>query len=110
MGKHYVPQVYLRGFADPWAPDHVWMFDKITKQWTRPAIKRAAKGRDYCDDEAERRLAEVIEMPAHRALAKLRAGPNLTPEDRSHLALYIATMIVRGPRNRRRAGELVSKP
>jgi hypothetical protein len=107
MGKHYVPQEYLRGFATPDDPDQIWMFDKATKQWSRAAIDKVAQQRDYFTPEVEARLTAEVENPANVALKKLRGDKALSDSDRQALAVYIAVMIKRVPGRRRKASELI---
>lgn len=107
MGKHYVPQEYLRAFSVPALPQHVWMFDKRSGRWTQPAIKRAAQERDYFAPHIETELAHTIEAPGHAALQVLRDGGRITPPARDALALYVAVMVMRVPRKRRKAREMI---
>lgn len=39
MGHHYIPQKYLRGFAETENPDAIWMYDKKLRRFTNPGIK-----------------------------------------------------------------------
>jgi hypothetical protein len=107
MGKHYVPQRYLAGFASTGDARLIWMLDKQTGALSNPAIKRVAQERSYYPEEVERILARQVEDPAHKVLRRLREGSRLRASDRSALALYVATMIARVPRRRRQARELV---
>jgi len=107
MGKHYVPQEYLRGFSSDAKRSHIWMFDKVTREWSEPAIRRAAQERDYFAADIEKRLANEIEGPGHIAINKLRTGSTISLADRESLAMYIAVLIMRVPRKRRKAQELV---
>ncbi len=85
MGKHYVPQEYLRGFATPDDPDQIWMFDKATKQWSRAAIDKVAQQRDYFTPEVEARLTAEVENPANISLKKLRGDNAFSDSDRQAL-------------------------
>jgi hypothetical protein len=107
MGKHYVPQEYLRGFATPDDPEQIWMFDKVTKRWSRAAIHKVAQERDYFTPEVEARLTAEVESPANIALKKLRGDRVFSDADRRALAVYIAVMIKRVPRRRRKAIALI---
>jgi hypothetical protein len=107
MGKHYVPQEYLRGFsADP-ERSNVWMFDKTSRAWSCAAIKQVAQTRDYYPADVEARLFAEVEGPGHLALTALRRGSVLIDSERESLAYYIAVLVMRGPRQRRRGRELV---
>jgi hypothetical protein len=107
MGKHYVPQEYLRGFATSDDPDQIWMFDKVTARWSRAAIDKVAQERDYFTPEVEARLTAEVESPANIALKKLRRDNALSDADRRALAVYIAVMIKRVPGRRRKASALI---
>lgn len=105
MGRHYVPQEYLRGFAIAGDPDRIWMFDKKTFVSKAVPIKNAAQAPGYYDDDVEQQLNDLVEAPANLALDCLRNGQQLSPEHRNHLAVYIAVMLKRVPRTRRNALE-----
>jgi hypothetical protein len=100
MGKHYVPQKYLAGFATANNPSQVWMYDKQERKWARAAISRVAQERDYFDPETESQLAISVEAPVHKMLAKLRRLEAISAEEREALALYAAVMLMRVPRRR----------
>lgn len=107
MGKHYVPQEYLRGFGS--SPDRtlIWMYDKRSSEWTNPAISKAAQERDYYPPEIEAELNQQIEGPGHKTMKALRAGQTLGSTEWSDLLLYIAVMLMRVPRKRRKGREAV---
>lgn len=107
MGQHYVPQQYLKGFSDPDHPGTIWMYDKQSRKWTRVSIKAAVQQAGYYSDETERQLNELVEGPAHDVLNRLRRGDTLGNAERSKLALYIGTMLMRVPRRRRKAYEIL---
>jgi hypothetical protein len=102
MGKHWVPQELLRGFSPPDRPGHVWMFDRQTGQWSCPVISKAAQQKDYYSPEAETWITTVIEGPGHRALNRIRAGEELSADERAALALYMAAMHGRVPKTHQR--------
>jgi Protein of unknown function (DUF4238) len=106
MGKHYVPQEYLRGFASSGERTHVWMFNSQDHQWSHAAIKQVAQEGDYYPPDVESRLAQEVESPGHAALAVLRRGEELSSVEREQLGYYIAVMVVRGPRKRRLGNEM----
>jgi hypothetical protein len=102
MGHHLVPQLYLRGFAAPERPDHVWMYDRREQRWSCPAIKKAVQSRAYYTEEAERWLATRIERPGHRALNQIRAGAPLSVDGRLALAAYMAALHTRVRKSHRK--------
>jgi hypothetical protein len=83
------------------------MFDKALGSWSCAAIKQVAQTKDYYPPETEARLANEVESPGHAALNTLRRGEQLTPQARDDLAYYVAVFMMRGPRKRRKALELV---
>lgn len=103
MGHHYVPQKYLRGFAEKENPDAIWMYDKKLRQFTNPGIKSVAQESEFYNDDVEKQLSELVEKPANKVLDKLRNHEKITETDRIHLGVYIATMLKRVPKRRTEA-------
>lgn len=101
MGKHYVPQHYLRAFATPTDNTQVWKYDKRTGSGRVVANKRAAQQRDDYTPEEETRLTKEVGNPGNVILDALRLGGSLVAEDRPILAPYLAVMMIRLPRRRR---------
>src|SRR4051794_19577314 len=106
MGHHYVPQEYLRAFETPTTSGEVWAYDKTTDSAKPLPIKAVAQARDFYDVDVERQLS-AIEGPAHAVLQRLHSERRLLQEDRPTLAYYIAVMMYRGPRRRRKGEELI---
>lgn len=101
MGKHYVPQKYLRGFEVPTKPFWIWMYDKTKGTKKLLPIDKVAQEADFYPPEVEKELTFSIEGPANPVLEKLRAGGTIDDiGDRLHLARYIACMIRRVPHGR----------
>lgn len=107
MGFHYLPQEYLRGFEDPECPGTIWMYDKRLHRFAHASIKSVAQEVGYYTEKVERQLSELIEGPAHGVLKKLRQGNPIDSKERMWLAMYIATMLMRVPRRRRKAFEML---
>ena len=107
MGNHYVPQQYLKGFESPTDPGEIWTYDKKLQQFRLIPIPRVAQEANYYDAKTEKELNELVEGPAHAVLAKLRSRSPISPDDRVRLSLYVATMMMRVPRRRRKAKELL---
>jgi hypothetical protein len=105
MGHHYVPQEYLRGFASSGDPGLIWTYDKKTHFCRCLPIRNVAQEPKFYDPDVEAELAQRLEGPANIILAQLRAGDSITPQQRTHFAIYIATMMKRVPRRRRIARE-----
>jgi hypothetical protein len=106
MGQHFVPQAYLRAFEDTSSPDFIWAQSRRKAVPRLVPIKNIAQSRGFYEPATEALLASAIEAPANPILAKLRRGEAPEERDRSCLAVYIATMIRRVPKNRSRARAL----
>lgn len=100
---HYLPQMYLRGFADE--ADLVWVFDRHTKTYLHQGIINTAVKRDFYTvlgpdgqktDAVETLMANMVEGPMKRIIEKLDKK-NLTweGEDRAILALFVALLRTR---------------
>jgi len=107
MGHHYVPQKYLRGFAETGNPDAIWMYDKRLRQFSNPGIKSVAQEPEFYTNDAEQQLNELVEKPANKVLDKLRNQERITDTDRIHLSVYIATMMKRVPKRRTEAYAMI---
>lgn len=107
MGHHYVPQQYLRGFAVPESPGEIWMYDKLSRRSVQTSIKFIVQEAGYYSEKTEKQLSELVEGPAYHALNKLRRGESIGDTERTHMALYIGTMLMRVPRRRRKAFEML---
>jgi hypothetical protein len=60
MGHHYVPQKYLRGFAELGNDDAIWMYDKKLRKFTNPGIKSVAQEAGFYSEEVEQQLNELL--------------------------------------------------
>lgn len=107
MGKHYVPQQYLRAFANDSARKLIWVFDKQTGRWSNAAIAKVAQSPHYFSQEVEDRLTNLVENPGNDALSALRRGEVPTATQGGDLLSYIAVMMTRVPRKRMHARGIV---
>jgi hypothetical protein len=107
MGHHYVPQHYLKGFASEAHPELVWMFDKKSREFRQVPIRVAAQKPSFYDADIETALNKLVEIPAQPALTKLQQQRAISPDERRRVAIYMATMMMRVPRRRRKAHELI---
>lgn len=105
MGKHYVPQALLRNFQIPAQPGSIWIYDKQGLKPHVASISKVAQSQDYYSTETESALARDVEIPGNRAINRLLHDELLSPSERTDLAYYISTTLMRGPRRRRRAHE-----
>lgn len=126
MGHHYVPQRYARNFEDPTHPRETWVHERGWAKPRRLPIKTMLNSRGFYTEEFERLLADEIEAPANRVIAKLIAskvegpgtkwmgrsriiGGRIEPVERFDLAVYIAAMMRRVPAHRVESLKLVPK-
>ena len=102
---HYLPQMYLRGFADD--ADLVWVFDRQNNTYIHQGILKTAVKKDFYTvigpdgqktDAVEQMLANIVEGPMKRIIERLDKK-NLTweGEDRAVLALFVALLRTRNP-------------
>jgi hypothetical protein len=72
------------------------------------SIKNVAQASGFYDQDVERDLNTYVEAPANPVFDKLRRGESIDiDEERFRVALYLATMVKRVPRNRERGEALV---
>lgn len=100
MGKHYIPQFYLRGFD---TNDRIWAHDRQNRQSFASTVKSIANENDIYSEETESYLANRIEEPALSAISKLRSHQHIAVDERIALAKYIVTLWKRVPEARERA-------
>ena len=110
MGKHYVPQHYLRAFASDAQRRLVWMLDKQARTWTEAAIKRVAQQAEFYPADVELQLKREVEDPGNEVLTLLRNGERISRAQRDALAFYLAVLISRVPTKRRKMAELTTRP
>jgi hypothetical protein len=107
MGKHFLPQRYLRNFEDPNSPGKIWVHAKEGGSPRLAAIKQVAQARNFYSDETEAILTHNVEVPGSTAIEKLTKNQFITNAERAHVAVYIAVMFKRIPAARRHAAELI---
>ena len=83
MGHHYLPQFYLRGFADG---NTVWVHDRLERRSFPSQPKSIANENKLYSDEIEQHLANDVEDPAKPATEALRNSQALDSNQRSALA------------------------
>lgn len=102
MGDHYVPQYYLRGFAED---DRLWVYDRKDGRKFETQPKSIANETGMYGEDLETVLANEIEHPAKPAIEKVRARQRLDAGDREALARYVVMLWKRVPRGRERVVE-----
>lgn len=111
---HYVPQGYLRGFADQ--KEHIQVVPLDPSENTRrPHVKNVALFNNFHttpevpDDPVwfEKELSQV-EGKAVDVIRRIEGGKfPLRPQDRADMALFIALQAVRGPDTRNNTDEML---
>jgi len=107
MGKHFIPQRYLRRFAVIDDPDHIWMYDKKAKLFIKAAIKKVAQQARFYDEDTEKQLNEQVERPGNRVFSKFISDQPIDAKDRIDAAVYMATMYARVPKRRTEITKMV---
>jgi len=100
---HYLPQMYLRGFADE--ADLVWVFDRLENSYLHQHVIVTAVKKDFYTivgsdgqktDAVETLMANMVEGPMKRIIEKLdKKNVKWEGEDRAILALFVALLRTR---------------
>lgn len=117
--QHYVPQFYLKGFADPEKPTNIWVYEMDGSQPRSQGIQGTAAESHYYsleaasggkDDGLETEVLAPIESAAAPIIQRWRSEPRpmVTEEDAAALTPFLAALYVRSPRARRFAEEITS--
>lgn len=113
---HYVPQFYLKNFADE--SERVWVYDRATKEYRHQKTDQVAVIGHYyriekkdgtLSAEIERYLADEVEGPAATAMSKLERGEGITERERSDIAVFVALQMTRVPDFEKRVMEMQEK-
>lgn len=110
MGRHFVPQEYLRHFGIPNRPSFVWQYDMRATEaeaYKQLPIRVVAQSREFYSEKDERFLSAAVERPAQKPLRHLRNGEQIDLDARRAVATYVESMIKRVPHSRRQAMALV---
>lgn len=108
---HFLPEFYLNGFT---RDGLLWLYDRERKQYRCQTPHNTAIIRYYYAFENEKgekdysveQFLSVIEGKAKAAISKLEARDVITPEERLHLAQFIAFLMVRSPKFHRVVNEM----
>jgi len=102
--QHYLPQMYLSGFAD--SEGCLWVFDRRTSEYRYLAPKRIAAHKNlYTFEDAdgrvrqdiETKLFQLIDAPVRPILSAIEAGLRPKDDDLDALALFIGYLRLRTP-------------
>jgi len=101
MGHHYIPQYYLKGFADKTNTSQIWVYEKASEKVKFLPINNVAQACRYYSNEVEKNLAN-IEKEANKVLKKIRNLQLISSEEKIILSEYIATFRKRVPAAKKR--------
>jgi hypothetical protein len=108
MGHHFVPQAYLRAFEDPLQPGMIWVYPRSAGPRIA-SIEKVAQSSGFYDPSDEADLNAIVERPAFPLLDRLRTGEAITRDEKHVVAVYVATMVHRVPRNQARGEDVMPK-
>lgn len=99
MGRHYVPKVYLRNFADG---EQLWAFDRELQRNFPSHIDNLAQQNKYYSDELEDHFSKEIETPVESIFSAIRSKDQLSVEQRSMFSTFLSLQLKRVPEGKRR--------
>ncbi len=113
MGRHYIPQFYLRGFSEGKGTPYIWVYEKGSDKPFRPNIKNIAQQTKFYSDKTETYLANDIENPTIPVIEKIKNHSSLSSDERRTLADFMIVLVKRVPAGLNRAeqwyGEISEK-
>jgi len=95
MGLHYVPRLYLRGFAD--AAERLWAFDRAERRHFFSTIDNVGQESKFYPDDLERIFCSEVESPAAPVFHAIRKREEIYFDDKEVLAKYLAAQLKRVP-------------
>ncbi|MDP2884829.1 MAG: DUF4238 domain-containing protein [Ignavibacteria bacterium] len=97
MGDHYIPQCYLRGFAERPECRTTYMFQKGSADHIRTNLRNVAQQTKLYSRELEAFFANSIEAPTKPVLDKIIAQQSITEAERSIFVTFVVAMWRRVP-------------
>lgn len=103
---HYIPQFYLRGFADPKLPNHIWRYSKDSSEPISISIKDACVQSHYYsftmpdgdrNSEMAENIFQSIEDDAAIIIRKIESRKELSADERAYFSHFIAFQLTRVP-------------
>jgi hypothetical protein len=108
MGKHSVPQYYLKGFCDPLIHSNIWVYEKGNNKVFRTNIINVAVENNRWPDDVEKTITDYENM-ANPVLDKIRSASPLTPNDKEVFSGYLVVMFHRVDEGLKRRQKLLPK-
>ena len=103
MGLHYVPKLYLRGFANH--DGRLWTFDRAERRHYCSTINKVAQQSKFYSDELERTFCSEVETPAAPVLRAIREKEQVDSNGKEVVARYLAAQLKRVPAGKQRYRE-----
>jgi hypothetical protein len=103
MGLHYVPKLYLRGFAD--GDERLWTFDRAERRYFFSTIDNVAQQSKFYSDELERIFCSEVETPAAPVFRAIREQGRIDSKRKEIIARYLAAQLKRVPAGKQRYQE-----
>jgi hypothetical protein len=101
--QHYLPRVYLKGFAEPGG--HLWRYDRLDASCKRLPLGVIAAEKDLysiqdgggISQALENELFSPIDGSFGPMMRKVEKGESLSVEEFKDLAIFVAYLLVRTP-------------
>lgn len=106
MGKHYVPQFYLKGFSETENSPYIWTYDKNSRRSFRTNIRNIAQETNFYSDDTEAFLANKIETPTKEVIEKIKNHLPISIDDKEILAKFMSVLVKRVPASLKRARQM----
>jgi hypothetical protein len=97
MRNHYLPQSYLRGFAESGNSDFIFRYEKNSDNVIRTNLINVGQENKLYPDELETFLANEYDSPGKIVLDAISNHKKLTEDQKSFFADYILLLIQRVP-------------
>lgn len=112
---HYVPEVYLKRFAD--SNEKMWIYDRLKKEYRYQVVKKIAsqnhfykfKTKDGGESLDLEKLLSKIEGNFSRVVDKVLKKEKLSLDERGQLAIFITFQILRTPEHKKHMEEMYEK-
>jgi len=104
MGLHYVPKLYLRGFAN--RDERLWAFDRAARRCFWSTIDNVAQQSKFYSDELEQIFCSEVETPAAPVFRAIRERDGIDSNGKEIIARYLAAQLKRVPAGKQRYHEI----
>jgi len=103
---HYLPEFYLEGFVNPSDSPYMWVYEKGNPEIKKASVRDVAVQKHYYsfitqegqrDSETFENFLAFIENKAAPVFKKIKKQENLSEEERSWFAIFLASLMTRVP-------------